>query len=242
MGFYTTEPAFSRGVGNGKRAVGFFSADHRRNAPSRPAKALARQGFSAVVSRTSAPDAPLYGYRYYSPEHGRWVNRDPIEELLLLKRHHTAQSAGDVLALRMALREQGRPDPQPYFFVYNNSVARIDMLGLVCVNLFSYTYWRADDSTETCGDWSTWIGSHPLPLLPGTGPFTVCKRYCKKKTCKFEKVYSLCINVCTARKSIRSRIVPLGQCFWLTYPQFKVVIGLNCDDMNVPTPPVLAGL
>jgi len=80
MGYFATEPAFSRGVGNGKRAVGFFPADHRRNAPSRPAKAPAIQGFSAGVSRTSAPDAPLYGYMFYSPELGRFINRDPIEE------------------------------------------------------------------------------------------------------------------------------------------------------------------
>jgi len=80
MGYYATEPAFSRGVGNEKRAVRFFPADHRRNAPSRPAKSLATQGFRAVVSRTSAPDAPLYGYRYLSTELGRWVNRDPLEE------------------------------------------------------------------------------------------------------------------------------------------------------------------
>jgi len=29
---------------------------------------------------TTASGVPYYGYRYYSPELGRWVNRDPIEE------------------------------------------------------------------------------------------------------------------------------------------------------------------
>jgi len=128
MGFYSTEPAFSRGVGNGKRAVGFFSADHRRNAPSRPAKALAKQGLSAVVSRTSAPDAPLYGYRYYRPKLGRWVNRDPILNELpvpnilkqLLKRYEIDREGLD------------------YAFVENNPCDLVDYLGL-CLIFYNCT-------------------------------------------------------------------------------------------------------
>jgi len=121
MGYFATEPAFSRGVGNGKRAVGFFPADHRRNPPSRSAKALAKQGFPAVVSRTGAPDAPLYGYRYYNPELGRWVSRDPIEE-----------EASDFSLEEVA--DFFTPGENLYGFTGNQTVTQIDPLGLAYGN------------------------------------------------------------------------------------------------------------
>jgi len=124
MGYYATEPAFSRGVGNGKRAVRFFRAVHRRKSPSRPAKARAKQGFSAVVSRTSAPGVPLYGYRYYSPELGRWVNRDPIEELV------EPEELSDPLLWMFLAGEAESTEIHLYLFVKNSPVQSTDMLGL----------------------------------------------------------------------------------------------------------------
>ena len=81
MGFYATEPVDDRGVGFEKRAVRFFPAGDARKVPSRQAKALARKGICAVGSATFAPGVPLYGYRYYNPELGRWPSRDPIGDL-----------------------------------------------------------------------------------------------------------------------------------------------------------------
>ncbi|MEN9990447.1 MAG: hypothetical protein RLZZ224_149 [Verrucomicrobiota bacterium] len=52
---------FTRGVG--ARVVGM---------PLSAAKSTENQRFSGV--------AKYYGYRYYHPQTGRWINRDPIEE------------------------------------------------------------------------------------------------------------------------------------------------------------------
>jgi RHS repeat-associated protein len=39
------------------------------------------QQVTTHFTEKTASDVPYYGYRYYSTEMGRWVSRDPIEEL-----------------------------------------------------------------------------------------------------------------------------------------------------------------
>ena len=56
---------------------------------------------------TTAPGVPVYGYRYYEPLTGRWLNRDPIEE---------------------------RGGINLYAFVDNSSLAEYDFLGLSGAN------------------------------------------------------------------------------------------------------------
>ena len=57
-----------------------------------------------------------FGFRYYSPELGRWVNRDPIG--------HVRES----LTLRRA--QDYVEEPNPYLFVLNDALDLIDLLGL----------------------------------------------------------------------------------------------------------------
>jgi RHS repeat-associated protein len=61
-----------------------------------------------------------YGYRYYNPSTGRWLSRDPMRE------------PGFEL-LRRAKTRRRWVNPNPYAFVYNNSVNDIDLLGLTAV-------------------------------------------------------------------------------------------------------------
>ncbi len=62
---------------------------------------------------------PCYGYRFYKPDLGRWVNRDPIgEQGFELLRGKVANVMGD--------------GPNNYSFVANNSLLLIDYLGLAC--------------------------------------------------------------------------------------------------------------
>ncbi len=46
----------------------------------RQTKSPASKAVHAVVLRTTAPGVPLYGYRHYSPELGRWPSRDPMAD------------------------------------------------------------------------------------------------------------------------------------------------------------------
>jgi RHS repeat-associated protein len=78
--------------GFGDRVVGM---------PLSAAKSTKNQRFSGA--------AKYYGYRYYHPQTGRWINRDPIEE-----------NGGLNL----------------YGFVGNDGVNRADHLGLLDVNIF----------------------------------------------------------------------------------------------------------
>jgi RHS repeat-associated protein len=68
-----------------------------------------------------------YGYRYYDPNAGRWVNRDPIEELAfqrnLLKEGVTIGEANFFKNEDFLL----------YIFVGNNPSDNIDFLGLSCM-------------------------------------------------------------------------------------------------------------
>jgi len=68
-----------------------------------------------------------YGYRFYDPEHQRWLNRDPLGEhgftaLIKLRAFRKAR-----LAPRMAERSQG---PNLYAMVGNGPVNRLDSFGL----------------------------------------------------------------------------------------------------------------
>ncbi|HHS97404.1 MAG TPA: hypothetical protein ENK08_05820 [Chloroflexi bacterium] len=97
-----------------------------------------------------------YGYRYYSPELGRWLNRDPIEELGLAaagiavsprepvtkSSRHSPQAYA--LSLKQAAIRLRRTDSKhvvripsavadtvnPYLFVLNNPISLLDLLGL----------------------------------------------------------------------------------------------------------------
>ncbi len=74
-----------------------------------------------------SPDRPrnqYYGFRYYIPELGRWLNRDPIEE-----------EGGENL----------------YAFIYNNTMRYIDILGLSSFSILSEhcTRQQATDAGST---------------------------------------------------------------------------------------------
>ena len=58
-----------------------------------------------------------YGYRYYSPELGRFLSKDPIEGFAIQK--------GDLHQII------GAKSKNLYFFVHNSPISTVDLLGLV---------------------------------------------------------------------------------------------------------------
>ncbi len=106
MGYFLTEAVGSAGVGNQKSRGELFSAARRPKPCLHASKRPARQGFRGVAPATRTTGMRYYGYRYYSPELGRWINRDPIEE---------------------------RGGANLYGFVGNNSVGLTDAVGLMIV-------------------------------------------------------------------------------------------------------------
>ncbi len=74
-------------------------------------------------------DLIYYGYRYYDPSTGRWLNCDPLGELgFETLRHGRANLLGD--------------GPNLYAFVQNNPVDRTDSLGLAISSI--------DGAMEAC--------------------------------------------------------------------------------------------
>jgi RHS repeat-associated protein len=63
-----------------------------------------------------------YGYRYYSPDLGRWINRDPIEE-----NGWRARGSRAFWLISESYKRQLNP---LYLFAYNNSINFFDVLGL----------------------------------------------------------------------------------------------------------------
>jgi len=212
-------------------------------------KVLAKTGpFNAryqFSTKEYDPPAQLnyYGYRYYSPELGRWPSRDPIENMMFFTRQHAQHSSSEAVILMLALRERGYPQASCYSFVHNDAIRRIDLLGLVCQPFFSYIYWRADNSTKTCGNWILSPISSPVPGMPSTPGFALYYRICKKKTCKFRKTFYFCITMRCFRPrfSIISRISYENSCFWITWPEFKVLPSHPDLDPNDP-PVVITGI
>jgi RHS repeat-associated protein len=66
-----------------------------------------------------------YGYRFYNPELGRWLSRDPIGETAFFAQYTKGKDRDSIKALAV---EGLAP---PYLFVYNSPISRYDDKGLV---------------------------------------------------------------------------------------------------------------
>jgi len=96
-------------------------------------------------------DLLYYGYRFYSSDFGRWINRDPVDEL------------GFKLAVLPASSSMIVSDPNNYVFVINNPVEGFDGLGLTCKLTITCDLvaqgtaaWHANPIHTCCGiDWAT---------------------------------------------------------------------------------------
>ncbi len=133
MGYFLTEAVGSAGVGNQKSRGELFSAGRRRNLPPSPSKRTETQGFRGVASSTRTPGMRYYGFRYYNPELGRWVNRDPIKDIAFDMVFGMNESVPldypSDLDLASGLDVPEGYDP-PYVFVLNNPANLVDELGL----------------------------------------------------------------------------------------------------------------
>ena len=191
MGFYATDglggtvcecrekthpPSKNRVVGSRR----FPSARARLSAP----QTLEPHREKQPTPTTTASGVRFYGYRYYKPEIGRWVNRDPIEEIFL----------------KQGLFSNDACIHDLYLFAANVPVNSIDLYGLhavtrlrfefeteylkfgVIFKIIPYAYWKHYanysmyiDVSECCmqevGEWSKWdrhlnwkVPGPPLPV------------------------------------------------------------------------------
>jgi RHS repeat-associated protein len=93
--------------------------------PLSAAKSTENQRFSGV--------AKYYGYRYYHPQTGRWINRDPIEEMAFRMTY-----IGDPLP------EKDARDNNPFAFVLNSPIHYSDYLGLQPQINFPQGWWDSE--------------------------------------------------------------------------------------------------
>jgi RHS repeat-associated protein len=105
-------------------------APKRLHQPDQIAKTTENQRFCGV--------ATYYGYRYYTPQTGRWINRDPIEE----KGHELIRGHSNFTDVR------GISDANSYGFSLNSSTSLIDADGriipffaIAALVFFSTTQW-----------------------------------------------------------------------------------------------------
>ena len=83
MGFYATESACDRPQETylpPKNRVGGFSATSPTHARPFASQPVETHWENEPTPTTTASGVSFYGYRYYKPELGRWINRDPIGE------------------------------------------------------------------------------------------------------------------------------------------------------------------
>ncbi len=92
MAFFISESVGAAGVGNQKSRGEVFCAARRPKPCLHADKRTARRAFRVVTPATCTTGMRYYGYRYYNPEIGRWVNRDPIGELGGLNLFGTARN------------------------------------------------------------------------------------------------------------------------------------------------------
>ena len=63
-----------------KTASGSFRPRSNRNTCNNRPQTQSPRRKNRPTPTTTAPGVPVYGFRYYDPLTGRWLNRDPIEE------------------------------------------------------------------------------------------------------------------------------------------------------------------
>ena len=103
--------------------------------------------------RDSDTSLYYYGFRYFSPSMGRWLNRDPINDLGDLMTggiHHVVESVhfahtgisateaflyGDLTQSDLLQLIMGVAGPNPYVYGFNNSQSWVDIDGRVAVPL-----------------------------------------------------------------------------------------------------------
>jgi RHS repeat-associated protein len=114
-----------------------------------------------------------YGHRYYNPSTGRWLSRDPLEEMPSKQyRYQLLRSCGlgNVLAQRIAAAD---PGGNQYSDSGNDPVNYCDILGL-CVDVISNPgVFNANVMNHYGIQWSATIPPLPLPIGPHGSPSTL---------------------------------------------------------------------
>jgi len=135
MGFYATEtPCLPRPAAGCERPretylppknrVGGFSATSPHRARLFASQPLETHWENEPTPTTTASGVSFYGYRFYNPELGRWINRDPLGESAFRSVYQKQVSREERRRLSRLLR-QGE-----YRFVDNNALRHVDPHGL----------------------------------------------------------------------------------------------------------------
>ena len=127
-----------------------------------------------------------YGFRFYSPQLGRWISRDPIENLL------SSRNAVLGIAIRYQLDWEG----SVYAFVEENPLNFADFLGL-CLIYYTCTLTSQSDSgscDRNCNYDCKETSRRDLPYGPGTPCWEVPSPYdfSTTRVAIGFKVYSIC--------------------------------------------------
>jgi hypothetical protein len=76
----TPTAPWARGCSGEKSASGIFLYISKNRVGKTGAKSLKKRLVKLAVFTKSASGVRYYGFRYYNPSTGRWLNRDPIAE------------------------------------------------------------------------------------------------------------------------------------------------------------------
>jgi len=208
-----------------KNRVGGFSATSPTHARPFASQPVETHWENEPTPTTTASGVSFYGYRFYSPELGRWINRDPIEE------------EGGV---------------NVYMFINNNGIAAVDYLGLskvrtLCCDGVAHKVWtrgweccgkdKIHTSRQACCDGKPYKFDPRLPLH--------ANECCKNgKVCKYLRHFECnqqadweCFAHCVGSGQIESAIIktlckaaflnPWARAACIASP--TIYCGLYCD-------------
>lgn len=127
-----------------------------------------------------------YGYRYYQPQTGRWLSRDPLGDAAFLSRHLRGMRRKEAVR---TIKESLKP---LYTFVENNPVDWVDVLGLSqnyfhrgsCCNKSGKDEWALVSDSRTPGTIKDyWKKLKPGECVKASGGWK-CGIDCEGMTCK----------------------------------------------------------
>ena len=219
----TPTAPWARGCSGEKSASGIFLYISKNRVGKTAAKSLKPRLVKSAVFTKSASGVRYYGFRYYNPQTGRWISRDPLSEHAFWGIYTDKKSLQEVSALI-----HDSLDPV-YAFVGNNSNNSSDFLGLAYMayrplkNTWFVVASPADEGLNTV------VGHEQLFFEDGKSPANIGydgSLFTESDVSKYRGAHDSGWNDCVMRKAIQN--VPLGSYCLLGKPGPKEKF--NCQD------------
>ncbi len=171
MGFHAIENVVGKTYLPLKNRVGVFDAFSFSLTRSASSETQCSRRENEPTPTTTASGMRYYGFRFYSPQLGRWLGRDPLSDQ---KMRVLSEAPADVRVVTDVQLDVASSDLTAYLFNLNDALSGVDYLGLDSCSVLSR---QLLNSWHEEGQWSPWSNVfcwHPIDLIGGDVDCKTC--------------------------------------------------------------------